>query len=128
MAFGFHRRAYIGITVNLASADTDYNLLALINAALAAQSPGDSSIQAPGTARELNLQNATGNSNSIFVGDSNLSGSNMGVELVVGSGGPPSTAPGASRTYRSNISNVDVGSLYVRSPGTNQKLNVELEA
>lgn len=128
MAFGFHRRAYIGITVTLTTADTNYHLLTLVNTALAAQSPGDSSIQAPGTARELNLQNPVGNSNSILVGDANLSSTNMGVELIVGSGGPPSTAPGASRTYRSNISNVDVGSLYVRSAGSSQKLNVEIEA
>lgn len=115
------RRSYIGVQVTLTSANTVYNIYNLIQAVIAAQTP---STDAPASCRELNLQahpgiDGTGaNTNAILVGDSFLSTTNMAYVLGVG----------ASRTYRSSsTSSVQVGSIYVRSAGAGQKINVEIE-
>lgn len=110
------RKVYVALTITI-TASTVQNLLVLVNAALAA-----SGKECPGAAREVNLQNANGNTASIFVGDSDVSNTNAGYELAAGS-----SAVGASRTYRSGeINGVDVGRLFVFSTGTDQKLNVEV--
>ena len=122
--FGFTRRGYIAVTINLATANTAYNILTLINAVLATE-PSAGGVQASGAAREFNIQSlpttsfsgaAAGNTGNIAIGDSLISGTRMGYVL----------GPAQSRVYRSNINNVDVGSLYAMGDAANQKLLVEL--
>jgi len=116
------RRSYVGVQVTLTSANTPYNLLALLQAVTSAQSPPS---DCPASCRELNLQsfagltNGTGaNTDVILIGDSFLTTTNMAYTLPVG----------ASRTYRSSsTSSVQVGSLFVQSGTAGQKLNVEIE-
>lgn len=110
------RKPYVALTVTIVANQAN-NLLALINAALAS-----SNLECPGAAREVNIQNAAGNTGSIFVGDSNVSNTIVGYELVPGAAG----AVGASRLYRSDVNSVDIGRLYVYSTVATQKLNVEV--
>jgi hypothetical protein len=108
------KRSYVAVTLTLSQNSTQ-NILSLIDAALG-------SGICPGACRELNLQSASGNTASIFVGDSNLGAANCGYELPAGA-----SSPGASRTYRSGAGNmVDLASLYVLTAGVSQKLNVEV--
>jgi hypothetical protein len=107
------KRSYVAVTLVLGQNSTQ-NILSLIDAALG-------SGVCPGACRELNLQSASGNTASIFVGDSNVGAANCGYELPAGA-----TSAGASRTYRSGAGNVDLASLYVRTAGVSQKLNVEV--
>lgn len=106
----------MAVLVNLASANTNYNLLALVNAILA------TTAECPGMAREVNIQanpgidGAAGNTKSVLIGDAELSATRFGYLLNAGD----------ARLYRGTLNNVDVGSIYVRSSGTNQKLAVEI--
>lgn len=118
------RRAFVAVTVTLTTANTNYRLLDLVNAVIAAEANMSTPpMTAPDACRELSLQSFPGidsvgaNTNDILVGDGLLSTTRMGYNLQ---------AVGGSRTYRSNIQNVDVGNLYVQSAGSGQKLNVEI--
>ena len=119
------RLNYVGLTVTLAAANTNYNLLALINAILAAESGRDATAQCPGMCRSLLLQSnpvidGTGvNTNDVLVGDGLLSTTRVGYVLA---------KAGGSFTDRSNTNNVNVGDIYVQSAGTNQKINVTVVA
>jgi len=109
------RRSYIAVTVTLTSANTNYNLLALVNAIL-------TPTLSPGACRELSLQNTNGNTASVLVGDAELSSTRIGYELTAGS-----STVGMSRTYRCSGSNsVSIADIYVRSASAGQKLNVEI--
>ena len=115
------RRSYLGVTVTLAAANTNYNLLTLLQAVTAAQTPPSDT---PAACRELNIQSYPGidgtgaNTNDVLIGDSFLSATNMAYVLAVG----------GSRTYRSaSTGSVPVGTIFVRSAGASQKLNIEIE-
>ncbi len=116
MAILSRRAAWSG-TITLTTANTNYNIKTLIDAAILAQGA-----EVPGTYRELNLQSHPGidsvgaNSNDILVGDSLLSTTNIGYILQVGN----------ARLYRSDHQNGNLIDLFVRSAGTAQKLNVEV--
>lgn len=124
MAFGFTRRNYVAVTVTLTSADTNYNLLALVNAVLAAENNTDTNIQAPGAARNVQIQSHPGidgvgaNTASVLLGDANLSATRIGMVL----------APGGFFSDRSPINNVDLGEIYARSATEAQKLNITVSA
>lgn len=118
------RRAYVAVTITLTSANTNYNVLTLVNAVIAAEANMPTPpMVAPDACREMILQSFPGidssgaNTNDILVGDGLLSTTRIGYILQ---------AVGADRTYSSTIQNVDVGSIYVRSAGAGQKLNVEI--
>ena len=116
------KQHYVGIQVTLAASATAYNILTLINTALAALTPVQ---EAPGACRELTIQSHDGvdgsgaNTKDILVGDSAVTNS-----------GTPRFAfvlhVGGNRTWRSSINNVDLSSIWVMSSGTSQKLNVEI--
>ncbi len=124
MSVPFTRRGYVGVTITLAVADTPYEIMTLVNAVLAGESGTSDQVQAPGTARELNIQadggidGAAGNTNDVLVGDGFLSTTRYGYLLHAGE----------SRNYRSDVSNVQVGGIYLESHGTNQKVHVEIMA
>lgn len=99
--------SYVAATVTLTLANTNYNLLTLLQAI---------ETNCPSTARELLIQSHSDNASTVLVGDAALSGIRCGYELALGQ----------SRTYRSSIQHVLLGSIYVRSSGTSQKLNVEV--
>lgn len=110
------RRASWSGTVTLTSANTNYNVRDLINAAI-----GTTVAEIPEAYRELNLQShpgidsVGGNTSDILVGDSQLSTTKIGYVLQ----------PGQSRLYRSDKQNGLFGDVYVRSAGSSQKLNVD---
>jgi len=99
--------AYVAATVTLTAANTNYSLLALLQAI---------EPNCPPTAREVVIQSHSGNGSAVLVGDANLTALRCGYELGVGQ----------SRTYRSGIQHVLIGSLFARSAGAAQKLNVEV--
>jgi len=121
----FMRRNYVGVTVTLATANTKYSLLALINAILAAETGRDNTSQCPAMCRSLVLQayagidSSGGNSNDILVGDGLLSTTRIGFIL---------SSAGGVFNDQCTIDNVNVGDVYVQSAGTNQKLNVMVQA
>lgn len=122
MAFGYKHRNYVAVVVTLAAANTVYNLYALINAIVLAETQGDNTIQAPGAARELTITAYNGidgtgaNTNDILFGDALLSTTRFGYSL----------SAGQTRDYRSPITNVPLQEIYVLSAGTAQKLAVEI--
>ena len=67
--------------------------------------------------QQISLQSDDGNDNPILVGDSNLSATRYGVELLVGDGF--SFGTGGGRVF--------AGGRYARTAGTNQVLNINLE-
>lgn len=101
--------SYVGVTVTITLANQNYNLLTLLQAIEA---------NCPPTARELVIQSHSDNASTVLVGDGSLSGTRCGYELALGQ----------SRTYRSSIQHVLLGSIFVRSAGAGQKLNVEVMA
>ena len=115
------RRSFWSGLVTLTSANTNYNILALVNAALAVQT-GNSSVIVPGSVKELLLQadpgidGVGGNTKDILVGDANLSTTNYGFVLSKSSSAP----------FRSDQNNVGWSWLYVQSAGASQKLGVTL--
>lgn len=115
------RRALWLGTVTLASPNTNYHIIDLVNAVLAVQTGNNSTI-APGAMRELLLQGYPGvdgagaNTNDILVGDAALSATNFGFSLPIGSSVP----------FRSASNNTQLAGLYARSAGTAQKLNVTI--
>ena len=117
------RRAYVAVLVTLAAANNNYNLLDLVNAILAAETQGDNTMRASGAVRTFTVSSFAGidgtggNTKDVLIGDSLLSTTRMGYVLSFG---------GQGATYSSSIPNVDFGSLYARSAGTNQKLMIEL--
>lgn len=124
MAFGFTRRSYVAVTVNLAAANTNYNLLDLINAIIAAET-GAPNVQCPGMCRSLSLQaypgidgGGTPNTSDILIGDALLSTTRIGAILQVG----------GTFAQSSTIENANLGDIYVRTAGTNQKLLVNVAA
>lgn len=110
------RRNYVALTITLTQ-NTVQNLLTLINAALASHNA-----ECPGAAREVSIQSTAGNTVSVYIGDSLVSATNAGYELVAGAAG----SVGASRLYRGSVSCVPVGELHTFSTGVSQKLNVEV--
>lgn len=124
MAFGFTRRNYVGVTVTLTLANTNYNLLELINAILAAETGTDANVQSPGSARNVQIQSYPGidgvgtNTADILLGDAKLSTTRMGSVIN----------PGGFLSDRSPINNVDLGEIYARSATAGQKLNITVSA
>lgn len=112
-------RAYVAVNITLTSANTNYNVLDLVNVVLAAE-PLPSS--APGACRELSLQNAPANTASILIGDALLSASRFGYALAFGAAG----VPGAQRIYRADHRAISIGDLYARSGTAGQVLSVEI--
>jgi hypothetical protein len=99
---------YIAVQVTLTLANTNYNILELVQAL---------EPTCPAACRELQIQAATGNADVVLLGDAKLSATRMGFEL----------ARLESRTWRSNHSNVILGGKYARSVTAGQNLNVEIE-
>ena len=124
MAFGFTRRNYVAVTVTLTSANTNYRLLDLVNAILAAESNTDTNIQCPGAARNVQVQShpgidsSGGNTADVLFGDAKLSTTRIGTVL----------SPGGFLSDRSPINNVDFGEIYARSATAAQKLNITISA
>ncbi len=118
------RRGFVAVQVTLTSPNTNYNLLDLINAVIAAETKWDGVATCPGSCRELTLQShpgidtVGGNTKDILLGDGLLSTTRFGYVL----------ATGDAYSDRSPMGNVDLGSIYVRSAGTAQKLNVQVKA
>lgn len=116
------RRPYVAVLVTLASANTVYNLLDLVNTILAAETQGDNTVRAPGMVRSISLQafngvdGSGGNTKDVLIGDALLATTRMGYVLTIGQGS----------TYSSTWPNADFGSLYAMSAGTAQKICVEL--
>ncbi len=112
-----YRKGYVALQVTLTVASTPYRILDLLNALL------PSGVEMAGAVRELNLQNAAGNTAPILVGGHDIGTSyHIGYQLD-----PPQVSglSGASRLYRAMNSAVNLGELYVYSTGTGQVLNVE---
>ena len=105
--------AYVATTVNLALADTVYNLLALVQSASNGNRP-----TAGISCREFTVQNDPDNASDtqVRVGDGGLSSTSRGYKLGLGE----------ARTYRSQINNVFPGSLNLTTNNTNVKVNVEI--
>lgn len=114
-------RIYIGATVTLTNADTNYNLMSLVQGVLDAETGIATGGVCPGACRELFIQSANGNTAPVLIGDGKLSATRVGYELKNGS-----SAVGDSRLYRSTINNVDLASLFARSGTSGQKLNIEI--
>lgn len=112
------RRSYVAVQVTLTSADTNYEILALVNAILGTVA------EAPGGARDFVIQAHPGidgagtNTSDVLIGDGELSATRFGTVLI----------PGASETFVSTLENVQVGGVYARSAGAGQKLNIKIIA
>ena len=119
-----NRRNFVAVTVTLAVANTVYSLWDLINAIIQAESAGDVTTQASGVVRTLTLQahpgvdGVGGNSKDVLVGDALVSTSRIGFVL----------STGQSYSDRASIQNVNVQGIYLLSAGTNQKVNVFIQA
>lgn len=115
------RRALVSITVTLTTANTNYSIYELIEAAALAESVP---YEIPSACRELSIQSHPGidgtgaNTKDILMGDSELSTTRIGYVLNVG----------GSRTLRSTIGNVNLAGTYARSSGAGQKLNLDIQA
>lgn len=124
-------RSFVAATVTLASANTKYNLKALVDAILAAESNTDVAVVCPGAPRFYSIQAYPGidagtgaNTKDVLIGDANLSTSRIGKILVA----PATGVPAGEITDSSRVSNCDFGDLYAQSSTTNQKLNIILSA
>lgn len=121
------RRSYVAVLVTLTNANTNYKLIDLVNAIIQNEGGAAAFQEAPGMVREVTMQayagidGVGGNSNDVLVGDALLSATRFGYVLV-------HAAPGGTYSDRSNLQNVDVSSLYVRSAGAGQKISVQLKA
>lgn len=119
-----NRRSFVAVQVTLTSANTNYNLLALVNAIIAAET-GSPSTVAVGMGRSLILQSNPGidgagaNTNDVLVGDGLLSTTRYGYVLA---------AVGGVFQDQSPINNVNLADIYVRSAGAGQKVNVQIVA
>lgn len=113
-------RSYVGVQVTMADHTKTYNLLALVNAVIAAESGQAGGSVCPSHCRELKLQGPTANTGTIYVGD--------GLLVAAGAGRQSGEiAKGTSRTYGTgDLNNVDLGHLYVSPATDNDKLNVEV--
>lgn len=123
MSVPFTRRGYVAVSITL-TANSKSELLTAVNAILAAETGTADQVQAPGTARELNIQVDAGidggsaaAANDVLIGDGFLSTSRYGYLLHVGE----------SRNYRSDINNVQVSGINLLSAG-NQVVHVEIMA
>ena len=124
-------RSFVGVTVTLATANTNYNLKTLVDAILQAESNTDAHIVCPGAPRFYRIQAYPGidagsgaNTKDVLIGDGELSTTRIGTILVA----PTTTIPAGELTDRSPINNCDFGDLYARSSTNNQKLNILLAA
>lgn len=113
-------RSYVGVQVTLADNTKNYNLLALVNAVIAAESGQASGSVCPSHCRELKIQAPTGNTGTVYVGD--------GLLVPAGAGRQSAEiAKGTLRTYGTgDLNMVDLGHLYVTPATNNDKLNVEV--
>jgi len=124
MSVPFTRRGYVAVTITLTSADTNYELLTLVNAILAAETGTSDQVQAPGACRELNIQadggidGAAGNTADVLIGDGFLSTTRYGYLLH----------PGESRNYRGEPGQVIVSGISLRSHTDGQTVHVEIAA
>lgn len=118
----FQRRSYVGVLVTL-TANTVQNLFALVDAVITAETQGDNTMHAPGTARELTITSFNGvdgvggNNKDILVGDALVASPGRAGYIL---------APGQSRTYRAEGSWVSLMDLHTLTAGTSQKLLVEI--
>ena len=124
-------RSFVGVTVTLAAANTNYNLKTLVDAILAAESNTDVAVVCPGAPRFYQIQAYPGidagtgaNTKDVLIGDGKLSTTRIGAILVA----PTATIPAGVLTNQSNVNNCDFGDLYAQSSTTNQKLNIILSA
>lgn len=100
---------YVGTVVTLTNANTNYNLLALIQA-LAGYSGAN------GMVAWLHLQATAGNAGAILVGDASMTGSIFGFSL----------AAAASHVYGPfRMSALPLASIWVRSASAGVTLSVE---
>lgn len=118
-------RNFVGVLVTLTLANTNYNLLDLVNAVLAAESGTATASVAPGAARNVQIQSYNGidgggtpNTADILIGDGKLSTTRMGAIL----------SPGGFLSDRSPINNVTLGEYYARSATAAQKLIIMVSA
>lgn len=123
MAFSTTRN-FVGVTVTLPLANTNYNLKTLVDAILAAETGRDNAVVVPGAARNVQIQSYPGidgsgtNTNDILIGDGELSTTRVGAIL----------SPGGFLSDRSPINNVTLGEYYAQSAAANQKLNIMVSA
>lgn len=118
-----NRRAYVGVLVTLASAGTVYNLKALVDPILVAETQNTSGVivESSGAVREMNLQAFAGNTGVIFLGDAKLVAGGAGRA----SGQLAKTDP--PRHYGTgDINSVDYAQIYVTPDTDGDKLYVEL--
>lgn len=113
-------RSYVGVQVTLASHLATYNLLALVNAVIAAESGQASGSVCPAHCRELKLQAPTGNAGIVYVGD--------GLLVAAGAGRQAGEIVKTNmRTYGTgDLASVDLGHIYVTPATDGDKLNVEV--
>lgn len=108
------RPTFIARTLILTSANTNYNLKALLDADLSATNQ-----EAPSVFREVHISPDRGNTATVLVGDALLSTTTYGKELeVIASEELPSLV------FRGMTAQVPFGLLWVRSTGAAQKVNV----
>ena len=118
-------RSCVCVTVTLATHDQKYNLKALVDAVLAAESGGDTAVVCPGAPRSYSIQSYPGidgtgvNTKDILLGDSKLSTTRIGKVLA---------AAGGIYEDRSTVGDTQFGSLYAQSSSDNQKLNIIVSA
>lgn len=101
--------SYVAVTVTLAAANFNYNLLDLLRAIEA---------ECPATCGELCIQSPKVNNQAmVYIGDAEMTGTTRcGYELN----------SGEARTYRAERNSVLVGSLYVRTDTMGSVVNVEV--
>jgi hypothetical protein len=98
---------YLGISVTLPTANTNYSLRTLLKAI-------DVDVD---SARELQLQSDSSNGSAVIaVGDINLSASRRAYKLTTGS----------ARYYRSISDNLPIGGMYLRTDTNGSVVNVEM--
>lgn len=102
---------YVGVTVTLTLADTNYNLLALIQAIEA---------NCPAACTQLTIQNDPDDGPATLrIGDANLGAARCGYKLLRGD----------PAGYVRNLQNVLLGNIYLRAVGeAGKKVNVEVMA
>jgi len=98
---------YHGLTITIANANTNYNLLQLVRAVRP---------EAPALAREVIITASPENSADILIGDETLSATNYGVRL----------APGDALVHRTVQPSVPLGGIWLRSSASNQKVSITI--
>lgn len=126
MQVGSKRNFFMG-QLNLPVANTPYNVVALINAVIQAESPTSTQQMISGDCRinyiesHNGIDNVGANTNDILLGESIVAGQSL---LTGARYGRVIPKAGAGFTFQGTFNNVDFGNYWVQSAGTNQKINV----